>query len=333
MPPKIKDIAEDAGVSIATVSRVLNNSQPVSEELRRRVLESVKKLNYQPNALARSLRTRRSLVIGALVPNVRNPYFTDIVRAVEDLALEAGYVVTICSSDQDLERERRYIETLRHRMVDGVLVAVADRSRSDLSPLVEGGIPVVLADRALDCTTCDMVTVDVRRGAYQAVEYLIARGYRRIGIITGPQSVSTAVGKLEGYREALERYGLPVTPAFIVDGGYTEEGGTKAARQMLAKADPPRAVVVSNNLMALGFFRVVREQGLRVPEDIAFVSFDDSTWASLVTPPVTLVDQPTYEVGKIATELLLNRLQADEADALSPRHVVLQPRMIVRGSA
>lgn len=332
MALKIKDIAEDAGVSIATVSRVLNNSQPVSDELRERVLRSVKKLNYQPNPLARSLRTRRTLVVGVVVPNISNPYFTDILRAVEDVALEAGYVVTICSSDQDLDKERRYLQVLRHRMVDGVLVAVADRARSDLSAFTEGNVPVVLVDRRTDCAVCDSVTVDVRQGAYQAVEHLIGRGYRRIAMVAGPQSVSTAVDKLEGFKQALRDFELPVDEQLIFDGDYTEESGAAAAQRMFQMAEPPKAVVISNNLMTLGFFRVVREYGLRVPHDVAYVSFDDSKWASLVTPPVTLVDQPTYEVGRAAMEMLLDRMQSDQGDDPTPRSIVLRPRMIVRGS-
>jgi len=332
MAPKIKDIAEDAGVSIATVSRVLNNSQPVSEELRRRVMDSVERLNYQPNLVARSLRTRRTLVVGVLVPNISNPYFTDIVRAIEDVAMEAGYVVTVCSSDQDLQKEQRYLQVLRHRLVDGALVAVADRLQSDVSPLLASDVPVVLVDRRAEGAACDSVTVDVRQGAYQAVEHLISRGYRRIAIIAGPDSVSTAVDKLEGYKQALRDNGLPVDDNLIFMGNYTEEGGAEMARQMFQMPEPPRAVLVANNLMALGFFRIVREYGLRVPHDVAYVSFDDSKWASLVTPPVTLVDQPTYEVGRIATELLLDRMQGDEADDTTPRRVVLRPRMIIRGS-
>ncbi len=333
MAPKIKDIAEDAGVSIATVSRVLNVSQPVSKELRERVMSSVERLGYRPNVLARGLRLKRTFVIGVIVPTISNAYFTDIARAVEDVALEAGYVVTVVSSDQDLVKERRNVDVLRNRLVDGALVAVADRYRSDLSPFMDNQVPVVLIDRRLEgCSACDSVTVDVRQGAYMAVEHMILRGYERIAMIGGPMSVSTAADKLDGYKQALADHGRPVDESLIYVGDYTEESGSDLARQMLRAPNPPQAVLVSNNLMTLGLVRVIKEYGLRVPHDLAFVSFDDSTWASLVTPPVSLVDQPTYQLGKAATELLLGRLSGDADADGEPRHIVLRPRLIVRGS-
>ena len=334
MTLKIKDIAEDAGVSIATVSRVLNNSQPVSKELRERVMSSVNRLGYRPNILARGLRMKRTFVVGIIVPNISNAYFTDIVRAAEDVALEAGYVVTVASSDQDLVKERRYVDVLRNRLVDGALVAVAHRFESDLTPLTEADVPVVLVDRRLEgCTDCDSVTVDVRQGAHMAVTHLALRGYRRIGLIGGPLDVSTAADKLEGYRQALAEHGLPVDESLILMGDYTEASGVRLGREILQRQDPPEAMLVANNLMTLGFFRVVKEFGLRVPHDIAFASFDDSAWASIVTPPVTLVNQPTYEVGKAAMELLLDRLEEDDAHRSEPKHQVLRPTLIVRGSS
>jgi len=333
MALRIKDVAEDAGVSIATVSRVLNDSQPVSKELRDRVMASVNRLGYRPNVLARGLRLKRTFVIGVIVPNISNAYFTDVVRAVEDVALEAGYVVTVVSSDQDLAKERRHIEVLRNRLVDGALVAVADRFRSDLSPLLGNEVPVVLIDRRLEsCTTCDSVTVDVRQGAYTAVEYLMERGYERIAMIGGPESVSTAVDKLEGYKQALVDHGRTVDESLIYTGEYTEQHGSRLAREMLRAANPPQAVLVANGLMTLGLVRVIKEYGLRVPHDLAYIAFDDSTWASLVTPPVTLVAQPTRELGRAATELLLGRLEGDVEPEGEPRHVVLRPSLLVRGS-
>ena len=334
MALKIRDIAEDAGVSIATVSRVLNKSQPVSEELRERVMASVERLGYRPNPVARSLRTRRTFVIGVIVPNISNAYFTDIVRAIEDVALEAGYVVTVCSSDQDLAKERRYVDVLRNRMVDGVLIAVADRTQSQVSPLTESKVPVVLIDRRLEASSNgDSVTVDTRHGAYVAVQHLFQRGYSRIGIVGGPSAVSTALDKIEGYKDALREHSVPLDEGLVFEGDYTEASGADIARRIFQMDNPPQAVLIANNLMTLGFFKVVKEYGLRVPHDIAFVSFDDSTWASLADPPVTLVDQPTYELGKTATEILLDRMDSEASDVhAEARHLVLRPRLIVRGS-
>jgi len=328
--PGIKEIADDAQVSIATVSRVLNGSQSVSEELRARVMASVQKLGYQPNMVARSLRTRRSFVIGVVIPTISNPFFTDIVRAVEDVAHQAGYVVTIHSSDQDLAKERRYLQVLRRRMADGVIIAVADREASDMSPLTADGIPVVLVDRCLEGASLDSVTVDTKRGAYVAAEHLIERGYRRIAFLGGPRHVSTANDKLEGYRQALKEHGVPIHDELILFGDYTEASGRELGRRVLNMPHRPDAVLVANNVMTLGFFTVVREYGLRVPHEIAFIGFDDRQWASLVTPPVTMIDQPTYDLGRVATEMLLERMEGEQGR--EPRHQVLPARLVVRGS-
>jgi DNA-binding LacI/PurR family transcriptional regulator len=249
---------------------------------------------------------------------------------VEDVAHQAGYAVTIHSSDQDLAREQRCLQVLCNRMVDGVLIAVADRQASNLSPLIKHDVPVVLIDRCLDGVSLDSVTVDTRRGAYTAVEHLIQRGYRRIGLLGGPQSVSTANDKLEGYCQALREHGLAVDDELILLGDYTEASGRELARRFLDMPQPPDAVLVANNVMTLGFFAVVREYGLRVPQEIAFIGFDDRQWASLVVPPVTMIDQPIYELGRIATEMLLERMAGDEVGGVRQR--VLRTRLIVRGS-
>ena len=330
MSLKIKDIADDAQVSIATVSRVLNGSPTVHEELRARVLASVEKLGYQPNMVARSLRIRKTMVLGVIIPTIVNPFFTDIVRGVEDVASRAGYVVTVHSSDNDLAKERRYLNVLRNRKVDGVLIAVAHQQESNLGPLVESGVPVVLVDRCLDGAPLDSVTVDTRQGAYLAVELLIQRGYKRIGFLGGPPSVSTANDKLAGYRAALQDYGLPADEGLILSGDYTEASGRELGRRLINLPGRPDAVLVANNLMTLGFFTVVREYGLRVPHEIAFIGFDDRQWAWLVTPPITMIEQPTYELGHIATQMLLERVTGEYAG--EERHQILRTKLLIRGS-
>lgn len=331
MPVSMKDIARESGVSVATVSRVLNGSATVREELRARVLSSVEKLGYQPNMVARSLRMRKTMVIGVIIPNILNPFFTDIVRGVEDAALKAGYVVTVLSSDQSLAKERRYLQLLRNRMVDGVLIAVAHQRESDLTPLVERGLPVVLVDRSLDGAPFDRVTVDTWRGAYLGAELLIQRGYRRIAFLGGPNSVSTAADKLAGYRAALEDYGVQIDERLVLEGDYTEASGHDLGRRLLDMPDRPDAVLVANNLMTLGFYTIVREYGLRVPHEIAFVGFDDRPWAALAIPPITMIDQPTYELGRSATEMLLARMSGEVEG--EPRQVVLPCKLVIRGSA
>jgi DNA-binding LacI/PurR family transcriptional regulator len=329
MPSKMRSIAEDAQVSTATVSRVLSGIGPVSVEMRERVMTSVKKLGYQPNVIARSLRMRKTFTIGLIIPTITNPFFTNIARAVEDTALKAGYVVTVFSSDQSRSKEERYLELLCTRMVDGALVAVTDRKQSSLDALVKTGIPVVLIDRQVDHFSFDRVMVDTYEGTYRAVEFLLQRGYRRIGLIAGPQNVSTAVDKLNGYTQALRDHNLPFAEQYIFYGDYTEESGINLGREMLRQSQPPDAVIVSNNLMTIGFFRVIKELGLRIPHEIALVGFDDMSWASLVTPPITMIDQPMYELGKTAVECLLDRIGGNSCQ---PRTHVLHTKMVIRGS-
>lgn len=330
MPLKIKDIAADAGVSIATVSRVLNGSQTVAAALRARVMASVQRMGYHPNMVARSLRTRKSFVLGVIIPTIANPFFTDIVQGIEHAASSAGYITTILSSDQDLAKEHRNLQVLHDRRVDGVLIAVADRQASDLSQLTNAGVPVVLVDRRLDGAQLDSVTVDTRRGAYSAVEFLVQRGYKRIGLLGGPSTVSTAADKLDGYRAALEDNGIVLDQTLVLLGDYTEASGRDLGRRLLSMAHPPEAVLVANNVMTLGFFTVVREYGLRVPHELAFIGFDDRPWSSLVMPPITMVDQPTYDLGRLATETLLERIIGDGADGW--KNQLLRTKLIVRSS-
>jgi LacI family transcriptional regulator len=325
----MKLIAEDAQVSIATVSRVLNGKGSTTPEIRERVMRSVEKLGYQPNMVARSLRMRKSFVLGLIIPNITNPFFTHIARAVEDIALQSGYIVTIFSSDQNLEKEKRYLELMCNRMIDGALVTVADQQKSDLDALVHAEIPIVLIDRHLENALFDRVMVDTYGGTYRAVEYLRERGYQRIGMLAGPQNVSTAVDKVNGYKQALTDYKLPLDEGLLEYGDYTEESGAVIGRQMLSQPRPPDAVIVSNNLMTLGFYRVIKEFGLRIPHEIALIGFDDTNWSSLVTPAITMIDQPTYEMGKKAIEFLLERIAGELHEQ---RTHILRTKMIIRGS-
>ncbi len=327
---KMQDVAQDAQVSVATVSRVLNGTQRVSDALRARVMASVEKLGYFPNIVAQSLRMHRSFVLGVVIPNISNPHFTDIVRAVEDVALASGYVITACSSDQDLAKEQRYMQVLRDRMADGVLVSVADSQASDVSPLIDSGMPVVLIDRRLEGVSLDSVTVDTKGGAHAAVAYLVGRGYRRIGMIGGPDGVSTAADKLQGYRQALADLNLPKDDSLCLQGDYTEASGYALGCQMLDMADRPDAVLVANGLMTLGFSTAVKQRGLRIPHDMAFIGFDESRWADLLVPPVSRVVQPTYELGQVATEMLLERLEGRYTG--KARHRSLPTSLIIRGS-
>ncbi len=330
MQVTMKDIADDVGVSTATVSRVLNGKGPVSEEVKSAVLASVDRLGYRPNVIGRSLRLSRTFVIGVLIPDISNPFFGEMVRAIEDRALDAGYAVMTCSSGEDLVREQRYVEVMLDRSVDGVLVAVTDSFSSDLAPLIETETPIVLIDRILESMPLDSITIDNEGAAELAVSYLISRGYKRIGVVAGPERVSTATGRLAGCQRALAARGFPLSESYLFSGDYLEESGLAAGRELIRMQNPPDAVLVTNNLMTLGFFRAVVEAGWRVPHDLAIIGFDDSDWASLATPTLTVVDQSPYEMGARAVKLLLDRLRAD--GMVEPRRTTIPVRLIRRGS-
>ena len=329
MASSLKDIAAYAGVSTATVSRVLSGARPVNAKLRERVMAAVENYGYQPNLVARSLRMSKSFVLSVIVPSITDPFFTEFVRAIDEVAYSTGYSVNICSSDGMLDKEQRHLEAVSRRRVDGVFIKVADMHKSNLTPLIQSGIPVVLVDRMLDGAALDTVMVDTRQGAYTAVDYLIQRGYRRIATLAGPQHVSTAIQKLDGYRQALVDNGLTIDASLIAIGDYTESSGRHLGRQLLDLPTPPDAFLVANNQMTYGFFSVVRERGLRIPQQIALIGFDDSDWTSMAIPPITVIDQPAYEVGHVAAQMLLDRLADSDRE---PQHRILSTRLIVRGS-
>ena len=209
-------------------------------------------------------------------------------------------------------------------------MAVVDHHMTQLMELLQSNVTVVLVDRRLEGVAIDSVTIDNQRGAYFAVEHLIQRGYQRIAMLGGPASVSTAVDRLAGYRQALRDNGLSVDETLVLEGDYTQESGVELGKRLLGLPDPPTAVLVANNEMTLGFFRVVKEYGLRIPHNVAIVGFDNSEWSSLVTPPITVIEQPTHDVGKAAAEILLKRIRGEETG--EPKHVVLRARLVIRGS-
>ena len=326
----IKDVARAAGVSPATVSRVLNERPDVDPALVDRVQAAVVQLGYQPSRVARNLRRQQTSVWGMVISDIRNPFFTDMVRAVEDVAYAAGYSLVLCDSDEDITKEARYLDLIVAERMAGAIVSPASPAASDLGPVVAHGIPVVLVDRRVDSPTLDTVLVDNRRGAHDAVEHLIANGYRRIACITGPERTTTGAERLAGYRDALERAGRPFDANLVRFADFHEAGGFEATRSLLELRVSPEAIFVANNLMTLGALGAIEEAGRTIPAQVALVGFDDMPWARLVRPPLTTIAQPTYELGRETARLLLSRIRGDQS---SPRHVMLATSLRIRGSS
>jgi LacI family fructose operon transcriptional repressor len=324
--PSIKDVAEAAGVSTATVSRVLANKSKVKNETRSRVLEAIEKLKYRPNLNARSLRSQKSARIGLVVSDIRNPFFTAIGRAVEDAAYEQGHSVLMCNTDENPEKEELYLNLLHDESVAGVIFSPTQQFSKRFSTR-QTNMPFVIIDRAVSTAGTDMVLLDNAAAGYELTNHLIGNGYRRLAGLFGNSS-TTGRERNKGFHKALTEHGLNCVAEFFIPPRIQQ--GYEAALNLLDRKDPPDAVFTSNSLLTAGAFQAVRDRGLTIPNDVALVGFDETTWGALVDPPITLIAQPTEEIGRTATELLFQRI---EEPTRSPKTVILKGSLIIRGSS
>jgi LacI family transcriptional regulator len=326
----IKDVAATARVSVATVSRVLNGSDTVDAELAARVHEAVDRLSYRRSGLARSLRSQRARVVGLIISDIRNPFFTDVVRGIEDRVGAEGYSLVLCNSDEELQKEADYLDLFVEERMAGAIISPASSRETRLDALTARGTPVVVIDREAAREAVDTVLVDNVRGGEIATRHLAENGYRRIACITGPPRTSTGSERLAGWQHAAQEAGLPVDESLIRRADFKEAGGFEAAADLLAGPDRPDAFFVGNNLMTVGALAALREAGLEVPGDVGVVGFDDMPWAQLLQPALTTVAQPTYELGREAAALLEGRIGGNDAP---PERIVLEPTLQVRDSA
>jgi LacI family transcriptional regulator len=329
----IQDVAAHAGVSAMTVSRVINESPRVSPDTRQRVEASIAKLGYVPNRLARGLIQRKTHAFGVIVPDVANPFFTLVVRGIEQVAWRAGYHVILCDTQGDLERERDYLEDMVEFQVDGVLIApVGDRSRPQLRRLARNNVPFVLVDRSITDFDADLVQGDSIGGARQLVDHLIELGHTRIAMVTETSEVSTARDRLRGYRDALENAGIEFDPELVVESSAIDpDAAAEAAGRLLGLATPPTAIFAVNNIAVVGVVEAARQDGFEIPGDLALVCFDDIEHVSRLYPFLTVMAQPAETFGTIATQLLLDRLSGRVGQRR--RIVVLPADFVVRRSS
>jgi LacI family transcriptional regulator len=328
----IHNIARDASVSIATVSRVINGHSSVSPEVRKRVQDTIQRLAYRPNIIARSLRTQQSGSIGVVVPNISNAYFSDAVRAFQDEVEGAGYTTFIVNTDGKIDREQAALRTLQERRVDGVvLVSAAGKSTPALLDLLRASTPVVAMDRRIDHPAIDHVLMDVRRGTMEAVLHLVGQGRRRIAFLAGPAGLSTAKEKLAGYRDGLRKSGIVFDKSLVFPGDYTFAGGEAQSAEIIRRRPRPNAIVVANNLMALGAMRTLLRASLDIPREIAFFGVDDADWSDTIKPAVSVVAQPTAAMGRETARLFLRRKENGDA-AKSGEIVVLPTSLVLRES-
>jgi DNA-binding LacI/PurR family transcriptional regulator len=307
---------------------VLNDNPKVKPHLRARVEQAMVALNYQPSALARGMRSQTAQVIGLILPDIRNPFFTMLARAIEDVAHESGYGLLLCNSDEDPDKEQRYAEILLAQRVAGVIISSAS---TDLyEPLQARDIPLVCIARPIAECSVDTVLLNSEAGSHMATEHLTALGHRRIGLILGLWDEIASQERFQGYERALEDAGIPLDPDLVLHGGLTEEGGYAEAMELLEAEARPTALVVTNRDMALGALRAIQSLGLQVPNELSVVSYGDMPCFSLFQPSLTVLRQPVYELGLEAAKLLLRQIQGEKP----PSHKVIRlaPMLVVGAS-
>ncbi len=323
----IYDVAKRARVSTYTVSAVLNRSAYVSPELTERVHKAVLELDYTINDLARSLQTRRTRTAGMLIPDIASPFYAKVVRGVEDRLKQASYTLLLGSTYNLPEEQARYTAVFRSKQVDGLLVFLSAGGEEDARRLVESGKPVVFVGRVPRSFDADTVAADNALGTRLAIEHLIARGHRRIAIVTGHLQLSTGADRVSAWKRALARHRLPRPAAYAGEGDWTAESGYRLALQFFKLKEPPDAIFAANFLMMTGILKALKECGLRCPEDVEVVSSDDSEWLDVFDPPVSTVVQPSYEMGQRAADLLLKRIQHPRRGF---ERVLLKPSLRIR---
>lgn len=346
----IKDVAERAGVSTATVSHVINGTRFVREETRQTVLDAIEALHYQPSAIARGLATNSTQTIGLVISDIANPFFTAVARGVEDEINQQGLHTIFCNTDEEPAREDDYLRLLSARQIDGLIIAPTGIYSERLLRMHEADIPIVLLDRETPGLDVPIIGVDNEGGAYEATRYLIELGHRQIAILVGMETISTQRARFQGYVRAMQEQGLAIDENLVIRAdsrAYSNQlalidspppatlfnnqmtpNAYHALQQVLDSPHPPSAIFITNNEMTIGSLQALKERGLRCPEDISLISFDDHDWASIFLPPLTVVRQPTYQLGQTAAKLLLKLIRQHSMEG----SVCLPVELIIRES-
>lgn len=325
----IKDVAREAGVSYSTVSRVANNKSYVNPITRQRVLEAMDKLGYRVNLAARSLAGGHSNVVGLLVHGTISQYTGEIIRGIDDVLVSAQYEMMLYTSHRGKAKEVDYVNMMVRGLADGLLLLLPLDPEQYLDSLRRQGYPYVLIDRKGDSTKDSSVTTANREGVYKAIRYLIELGHRRIGFITGNLDVAVACERRDAYKQALIDYHIPFDPGLVMEGDFLQPSGLACGNALFALPEPPTAVFASSDMMALGVMDAARARGLRIPEDLSLIGFDDIPMAAIAHPGLTTVRQPLEEIGRTATEILLRAIKNPEDP---PEVVVVPTDLIIRGT-
>ncbi len=328
--PNIRDVARRAGVAPITVSRVINNTGYVSEKTRQQVEKAIAELKYVPNALASGLRFNKTNVIALVLSDITNPFWTTVARGVEDASSEENYSVILCNTDEDAAKQDKYVQLLLRRQVDGFLLVPASDTIDTIRFIQHQPVSLVILDRQMSGILADIVRADSEGGAYELTRYLIELGHRRIAILSGPETTSTSTQRVAGYKRALLDAHLQVDSELISFGEFYQDSGYERTMKLLALSQRSTAMFAGNNFIAIGMMKALYESGLRIPEDMSVVGFDDLPPGLLVRPFLTVAAQPAYEMGYRATKLLLERIA--NSDKPSYQEIVLPTQLVIRQS-
>ncbi|WP_284036904.1 LacI family DNA-binding transcriptional regulator [Neobacillus sp. 114] len=331
MSVTIKDIAKKAGVSITTVSRIMNNkSEGIRKETCEKVLKVIEELNYKPNSIARSMITKKTNTIGLVIPDIRNPFFPELVRGVEDVANNAQYTVFLCNTDSSHRKETDYLTIMKEKNVDGIIFSGPQETQSKefYQTVQEYEIPVVLLDRGQENRDFGGVYIDNEKAGYLATKHLLELSHRKIGCITGPANIPNSNERFKGYTKALSEFQVPIDDSIIITGNYQMEGGYQAAKTLLKEKDVT-AIFAFNDLMAFGVYQAAVELGINIPNDLSVVGFDNLTYNQLLIPKLTTIEQSAYKMGEIAATMLFDQINNKN---ISKEQVFMEPKLIINGS-
>ena len=333
----IKDIAERSGVSVTTVSRVLNEKPDVNDETRARVLKVIEDSNYRPNGMARSLVINQTYSIGLIIPDINNPYFPEVARGVEDQAQDSSYSVIFSSTDNKLEQEQEVIDLMLQKRVDGLIVSLSLANRDILKRLEARNIPVVQLDRRIPDSIYPAVMIDNQRSAYKAVQFLIDEGYKRIAHITGDLQTVPGQEREDGYRKAILDNDLRLVEDMIIEGDFSKQAGYNAMNKMIASDNLPEAIFAANDMMALGVLEACRDAEIRIPEDIVLIGHDNISISNLVYPALTTMAQPKYRLGRQASKMLIDLINIKQKKGSLEKEdlfadQILETKLVKRGS-
>ncbi|WP_273319953.1 LacI family DNA-binding transcriptional regulator [Vallitalea guaymasensis] len=332
MKVTIKDIAEKANVSVATVSRVVNNkSKGVGEETRKRILELIKEYDFQPSAVARGLVTKKSKIIGLIIPDLTNPFYPKMTKGIEDVAHEHGYNIILCDGNNSKEKEAAYLDFLNEHYVCGIIYNnFHNISDTILNKILKSSLPLVFIDSKPEIKGCKCVYLDNQRAMYEVIEHLLLNGHRKIGFITGPMDSYSTNERYKGYINALNDYGIPFDSNLVVKGDYVMKDGYYAMERLYNQTKDFTAIACCNDLMAIGAIEKLEEMGIKVPEDISVVGFDDIDIARLVRPKLTTVAQPIHEMGRVAANMIIDIIEGKGSKVKDD--VIFEPNLVVRDS-